>query len=152
MDTVVATDAERNKELVRRFFAEVLNEGNLDRIDALVTPDYRLHAVGFPDPMDREAHKGFVATIRAAFPDWRESVEEIVAEGDRVVARVVGRGAHRGEFMGIPATGRQVEVVSVNIDRIADGRIAERWLLPDTLGLLRQIDAVPATRQEPVLT
>jgi len=136
-------DVGRNKELVRRFFEEVLNRGDLDRIDDLVAPGYTLTAVGFPGPMDREGHKGFVAALRAAFPDWEETVEELVGEGDRVVARVVGRGTHRGEFMDIPATGRAVEVVSINVDQIAGGRIAGRWLLADSLGLLRQLGALP---------
>ncbi len=137
-------DVERNKDLVRHFFEGVLNRGMLDLVDELVTADYTLTVVGFPGPMDREGHKGMVAGLRAAFPDWEETVEELVGDGDRVVARVIGRGTHRGEFMGIPATGRTVELVSVNIDRIIDGRIAERWLLPDTLGLLRELGAVPA--------
>lgn len=137
-------DVGRNKDLVRHFFEGVLNQGMLDLVDELVTPDYALTVVGFPGSMDREGHKGMVAGLRAAFPDWEETVEELVGDGDRVVARVVGRGTHRGEFMGIPATGRTVELVSVNIDRIIDGRIAERWLLPDTLGLLRQLGAIPA--------
>lgn len=136
-------DVERNKDLVRHFFAGVLNQGKLELVDELVTPDYALTVVGFPGPMDREGHKGMVAGLRAAFPDWEETVEELVGDGDRVVARVFGRGTHRGEFMGIPATGRTVELVSVNVDRIIDGRIAERWLLPDTLGLLRQLGALP---------
>ena len=137
-------DIEQNKEVVRHFFEGVLNRGTLDLVDDLVTPDYAVTVVGFPGPMDREGHKGMVAGLRAAFPDWEETVEELVAEGDRVVARVVGRGTQRGEFMGVPATGRKVEVVSVNIDRIVDGRIAERWLLPDTLGLLQQLGAIPS--------
>lgn len=136
-------DVERNKELVQHFFDGVLNQGMLELVDDLVTPGYALTVVGFPGPMDREGQKGMVAGLRAAFPDWEETVEELVGDGDRVVARVVGRGTHRGEFMGIPATGRTVEVVAVNVDRIIDGRIAERWLLPDTLGLLRQLGAVP---------
>lgn len=137
-------ETEPNKALVRRFFQDVLNGGKLDLVDELVTPDYALTVIGFPGPLDRDGHKGMVAGLRAAFPDWEETVAELVSDGDRVVARVVGRGTHRGEFMGIPATGRTVELVSVNIDRIVDGRIAERWLLPDTFGLLQQLGAVPA--------
>ncbi len=137
-------DVEQNKALVRRFFEGVLNQGMLDLVDELVTPDYALTVVGFPGPMDREGHKGMVAGIRAAFPDWKETVEELVGDEDRVVARVVGRGTQRGEFMGIPATGRTIELVSVNIDRIVDGQIAERWLLPDINGLLQQLGVIPS--------
>jgi steroid delta-isomerase-like uncharacterized protein len=137
---------EQSKNLVRRFFDDVLNNANLAAIDDLVTPDYVLHFTGSPVPVDREGHKGFVAALRAAFPDWQESIDDVIAEGDKVVARVTGRGTHRAEFMGIPATGRRVEITSINIDRIAGDRIAERWLLADVMGMMQQLGAVPTTK------
>lgn len=136
------------KALYRRWFDEVVNGGDLGLADRLLAPDYVLHFPGFPAPVDREAHKALVTAFRTAFPDWQETVEDVIGEDDRVVVRVVGRGTHRGDFQGVPATGRRVEAHGMGIGRIADGRIAEAWAAYDALGLLQQVGALP----EPVRT
>jgi steroid delta-isomerase-like uncharacterized protein len=133
-----------NKALYRRWFDEVVNGGDLALADQLLASDYALHFPGFPAPVDREMHKTLVTMFRTAFPDWQETVEDVIAENDRVVARVVGRGTHLGDFQGMPPTGRRVEAHGMGIARIADRRIAEAWAAYDALGLMQQLGAVPA--------
>lgn len=82
--------------------------------------------------------------FRAAFPDWTESVDDVVAEGKEVVIRVTGRGTHEGEFQGVAPTGRSVTATGVGIGRIENGRIAESWAEYDALGLMQQLGAIPA--------
>lgn len=146
---------EDNKFVYRRWFTDVVATGNLALADELLTDDYRLHFPGLPQPLDRDGHKQLLTMFRTGFPDWEESVDDIVAEDDKVVVRVTGRGTHSGEFQGVPATGRQVVATGIGIGRIADGHIAEAWAAYDALGLLQQLgaaDAAPAasTRSDSV--
>ncbi|WP_448626013.1 ester cyclase [Geodermatophilus sp. URMC 64] len=134
-----------NKALYTRWFDSVVNTGDLARAEELLASDYVLHFPGLPGPADRRMHQQLVAMFRTGFPDWVETVEDVVAEGDRVVVRLVGRGTHLGEFQGIPPTGRRVEAQGIGMGRIADGRIAEAWAAYDALGLLQQIGALPGT-------
>jgi steroid delta-isomerase-like uncharacterized protein len=138
---MTATTSVTQTATVYRFLGQVLNAGDFGAMAELVTPDYRFHGPVVPAPLDAAGHADFMRALRAAFPDWREEVVETVAEGDRVVTRVVGRGTHRGDFLGVPATGRSVVVEAVQIDRVAGGRIADRWLLADVAGLVRQLGA-----------
>lgn len=145
-DTVTdptGTEVERNRAVVARFFAEVLNGGRVAAIDELTTEGYTLRASHLPGPVGRDGHKVLVQRIRTGFPDLAETVVEVVAEGDRVVTHLRGEGTHTGAFLGIPPTGRRVRFESVNIDRVEGGRIAERWLLSDGLGILMQLGVVP---------
>jgi steroid delta-isomerase-like uncharacterized protein len=103
---------------------------------------------GMP-PLDRAAFQQFGQVFYAAFPDLRHSVEDQVAEGDTVVNRLLVRGTHRGDFQGIPPTGRTVEIAAITIQRFAEGKLVEMHLLFDTLGLLQQLGAVPAPGQAP---
>jgi predicted ester cyclase len=134
-----------NKRLYRRWFEEVVSGGDLALADELLGPGYGLHFPGMPEPLDREAHKALVMMFRTAFSDWVETVEDVIAEGDKVVIRVTGRGTHEGEFQGIPPTGAQVSATGVGIGRIQDGRVAEAWAAYDALGLMRQLGAIPAS-------
>ena len=137
----------QNKVLYRRWFTEVVSDGDLAVADQLLGEDYRLHFPGMPGPVDREGHKMLVSMFRSGFPDWVETVEDVIAEADRVVVRVVGRGTHLGEFQGIKPTGRQVAATGIGICRVADGRIVEAWAAYDALGLLEQLKAgVPEGR------
>jgi predicted ester cyclase len=135
---------EENKALYRRWFEEVVSEGKLALADELLAPDYRLHFPGAPEPVDREGHKQLVLMFRAAFPDWTESIDDVIAEGDKVVIRVTGRGTHEGEFQGVAPTARPVTATGVGIGRIENGRIAEAWAAYDALGLMQQLGAIPA--------
>jgi steroid delta-isomerase-like uncharacterized protein len=135
---------QENKALYRRWFAEVASGGNLALADELLAPDYVLHFPGMPQPVDGEGHKQLVMMFRAAFPDWTESIDDVIAEGDKVVIRVTGRGTHQGEFQGVGPTGRSVTATGIGIGRIENGRIAEAWAAYDALGLMQQLGAVPA--------
>jgi steroid delta-isomerase-like uncharacterized protein len=140
--------SEENKEVVRRFFAEVINAGNLDAADAFVTPDYAEHQQ-LPGVEGRQGiaiAKAFLSMMRVAFPDSHYDVEDLVAEGDRVAARITMRGTHRGELMGLAPTGKRVTVSGFEIYRFADGKIAEHWAAFEVLYLLQQIGMAPVPR------
>ncbi len=136
----MATDA--NKALIRRFFEEY----RLDVIDALFAPDYTHHDPNLPPELQhgRDAYKQVVAMFLAAFPDLRTTVEDLIAEGDKVTARWTFRGTHHGEFMGIPPTGKQVVWTGMSITRVANGKIVEQWGEQDFLGVLQQLGVVPS--------
>jgi steroid delta-isomerase-like uncharacterized protein len=138
---------EENKAIYRRWFEDVVTAGDMTLADELLAPDYRLHFPGVPAPLDREGHKQLVGMFRSAFPDWVETVEDVIAEGDKVVIRVLGSGTHQGEFQGIPATGKRVSASGVGIGRLANGRIAETWAAYDALGLMQQLGDIPGPLQ-----
>lgn len=128
-----------NKELVRRHQEEIWNKGNMAAIDEFYAPDFVGH-FPFGESVGREGLRKQVASHRAAFPDWTEQIEEILAEGDLVAIRFTSRGTQRGEFRGISPTGRSVTIGEAAIFRIADGRIAEQWVFPDVGSLLEQLE------------
>jgi steroid delta-isomerase-like uncharacterized protein len=132
-----------NKILVGRFYEEVFNERNLDAIDALVARDTVDHGA-FPGQAPGAAGvKQTCGMILAAFPDLHLTVEDQVAEGDRVVTRWTARGTHGGAFMGIASTGKPVSTTGIGIDRVAASQLAETWMQWDSLGLLQQLGALP---------
>ncbi len=136
---------EENKAISRRVGEEIFNGGDLDLADELYAPDYVLHDPSLPEDLHGpEGLKRYVAMTRAAFPDARVTVEDQVAEGDKVVDRWTARGTHTGEFMGIPPTGRRIEVSGVTISRFAGGKIAEDWYQGDDLGMMRQLGVIPS--------
>jgi predicted ester cyclase len=129
-----------NRDLCRRFFDEVVSQGDLSVIDEICAPDYRLHAtLSGPDPIDREALKELVTSWRSSFPDGLITLEEIVAEDDLVAARMLETGTQSGEFKGIPPTGRHVRYGSMTFLRVVDGKITDHWGLLDMPSLLEQI-------------
>jgi len=111
--------------------------------ETIIHPDFFDHTN--PPGMQHglEGHKAIVRLFRSVFPDLRWDIDDLIAEGDRVVARTTMRGTHRGDFFGIPPTGRSVEMRGVHIMRIADGQIIEHWGSNDDLGLMRQLGAIP---------
>lgn len=129
---------EENKQLVRRFMEGALN---LDAVDKFAAPDMIDHSRG---GAGREGLRQALGLVAAAFPDWQTTIEDLIAEGDKVVLRGVGHGTHRGAFMGIAPTGKQVAVPGIHIMRIADGKIVEHWAQADDLGMMRQLGVVPA--------
>jgi steroid delta-isomerase-like uncharacterized protein len=134
---------EESKAISRNFIEEVFNQGNLEVVDQLVASEYVNH-VGGTEVRGRDGMKQFVTTYRAALPDYHCSIEDQIAEGDKVVTRWTARGTQEGELMGIPPTGRHVSLSGVVIDRLANGRLAETWLEADVLGMLQQLGVVPA--------
>ena len=133
-----------NKALVRRFFEDVWSTGDISRRDAFLAPGYRGHMSGSPETIDRDGWTTWFQGFRSAFPDARFTVEDMIAEGDRVAARLTMRGTHSGPLNGIPATGRSVVVSGMSIERIANGRIVEGWNENDALGMLAQLGALPS--------
>ncbi len=137
---------EQNKALARRYF-EAIDRGDLAALDQILSPDFRYHLPGSPAPLDRAGHRHFLTTFYAACPDLSHTVEDIVAEGDRVATRATDRGTQRGELMGIPPTGKQFTITGINIVRVAGGRIAEEWVVFDQLGMLQQLGVMPGPGQ-----
>jgi steroid delta-isomerase-like uncharacterized protein len=141
-------DTEANKSLVSRVYEEVLNQQNLDLVDEICAPDYVYHCPPNPDIHGTEGFKHFLATTFIAFPDGQYTVEDMVAEGDKVALRWTATGTHQGEFMGIPPTGNQMTVTAIVIHRIASGKIVEEWANINFLGLMQQMGAIPPDREE----
>jgi steroid delta-isomerase-like uncharacterized protein len=136
--------SEANKAIARRLIEEAWNRGSLAAVEELVDAGYVGNFAIQPEPLrGPEAYKGFAAGLRAAFPDLEFTVEDLIAEGDKVVVRWTNRGTHRGALMGLPPTGRRVEGTGMWIHRIAGGKIVEEWGQSDVLGLLQQLGAIP---------
>jgi steroid delta-isomerase-like uncharacterized protein len=146
----MSVSAEENKALVRRSFEEVFNQGNLDAVEEIFAPDYVLHDPTSPEEIrGTEGMRQYVSMYRTAFPDLQQTIEEQIAEGEKVATRLTGRGTHQGELIGIPPTGNQVEAPGIVINRISGGKIAESWANYDALGMMQQIGAVPAPGEQP---
>ena len=137
---------EENKAVVRRFFEEY-NKHNLDGLEELCAPDYVWHGpAGFGD-MDLAAMKQVMPTWFAALPDLHWTVDDLIAEGDKVVSRYTCRATHQGELMGVPATGKVVTATAILISRFAGGKCVEDWEEADMLGLFQQLGAIPQMAQ-----
>jgi steroid delta-isomerase-like uncharacterized protein len=136
----------QNKTVVRRFLDEVVNAGGDRSVAAdVLTPDFVWRGAGVGLVRGQEAFLGLLGSFAGTFPDLRVTVEDLIAQGDKVVARYHWTGTHRGDFQGIPATGTAVTVTGSGIYRLAGGRIAEEWWMEDLLGLMRQLGAIPPT-------
>lgn len=131
-----------NKAVPRRFIEEAFNGGKLAVIDEVVSPNYVNHVAG-TEIRGRDGMKQFIMTYRTAFPDCRYTIEDQVAEGDKVVTRWTARGTQEGELMGIPPTGKHVSLKGVVIDRLENGKLAETWNEADMLGMLQQLGVAP---------
>jgi len=133
---------EENKALIRRIFEE--SDRRKTYPGELCAPGFIAYSLGSP-PLNLEAWKKYVEMYYAAFSDLNITIEQMLAEGDKVAVRVIARGTHTGELMDIPASGKQVSVVNDAFARISKGKIAEWWTSPDTIGLMRQISASPSS-------
>src|SRR5713226_1186473 len=134
---------EDNKLLVRRLFEEVLNQRNLALIDEFFSPNHVEHASTGP-VHGTEGMKQYYMIYLTAFPDTHYTVEDQIAEGDKVVTRWTARGTHKGELMGIPPTGKQGTVTGIGIARFEGGNIVEAWTEFDALGMMQQLGVVPS--------
>jgi steroid delta-isomerase-like uncharacterized protein len=132
--------SDANKAVVRRLIDEV-NKRNLGIIDELISDDYSNNDRFGSEAPGRQGVKDTLALFLRAFPDLHETTVELVAEGDKVVHRWTSRATHRGEFRGIAPTNRQVNMKGIEVFRIRDGKVTERWGLADSLGLLQQLGA-----------
>jgi steroid delta-isomerase-like uncharacterized protein len=134
---------EKNKALVRRFFEMGPSKGDLSAADELLAPNFALHtplpsAPGIPGMND------VIVACRAAFEHLDVTVEDMVAEDDKVAARFTARGIHKGSFMGLPPTGKSITMSGIEIFRIENGKIAELWGEANLLGLMQQLGILPA--------
>jgi steroid delta-isomerase-like uncharacterized protein len=135
-----------NKALVRQMVEVIFNQGDVSRADEFLAPDFVEHEELPPGvPGGREGVKQLTAMFRAAFPDFKATIDDIVAEGDKVVIRMTWSGTHKGEFMGIPATGRRVSFGVIDIIRVAGAKGVEHWGQMDSAGLMQQLGAVPVS-------
>src|SRR5690242_20909099 len=136
--------SEGNKNVVRRLFEEVWNKGNLQVTDELFTPNYSHHDLATPDVgRGPESEKKRATLYRTAFPDLRLTVEDILAEGETVVARWSCRGTHKGDLNGIAPTGKQFNVTGVSMVRFTNGKMSEGFVNWDALSLMQQLGVVP---------
>ena len=135
---------EENKALALRGIEEVWNQGKLGVVEEIYATDYVYHDPGNPQGWHgQEGIRQAVSTYRAAYPDLHFAVEDVVAEGDRVVLRWTGTGTHQGNLMGIPPTGKHVTTPGMNLIRYEAGKAVEEWSGWDTLGMMQQIGVIP---------
>ena len=136
--------AEENKQIVREFIDEILNRQRVELMDKLLASDYKLYFPGAPEPLTRETFPQFIAAFPTAFPDFQIAVETLVAEGDDVAVRFVLKGTHNGEFMGVPATSRKVQVPGHVFYRLQEGKIVEDRPIFDRALMLEQLGVMQA--------
>lgn len=134
---------ERNKAIVRDLIDGLFTKGDLGAVDTYFAEDFINHDPPFGVSADREGMRTAAELMRQGFPDWRSEVHELVAEGDIVVERFTASGTHRGQLMGIEPSGKTVSLPGINIFRLRDGLVVERWGRLDELGFLRQLGVVP---------
>jgi steroid delta-isomerase-like uncharacterized protein len=134
---------ETNRRVVERYFEEAWNKGNVDVLDEIIAPHYINHSPGMPNPKPgAEGLKPIVLGLRKAFPDLRFVVQDMIVTEDRVAVRCTMYGTHLGDFFGLPATRRRVEVRQFQIERMENGQIVEHWRQSDDLGMMRQLGLV----------
>lgn len=131
---------ETNTSLVKEYIESVWNRGDMEALHRLTTQDFRYYLGGQPGRNHSEM-ADFLSLTRAAFPDWRVASSTVISEGNHVAVRWSGRVTHGGDFHGIPATGKQIEVSGINMYRIAEGRIVAEWEQMDSIGMLKQLGA-----------
>lgn len=134
---------EQNITAVRRFVERGINQHNLDEFDVFYSPEVVDHALPPNVPSGLEGRKLFASAFFSAFPDIQITIEDLVAEGDRVAARQSARGTHTGELMGIPPTGKQVSITGMFIFRFENGKVVEHWEIFDQLGMMQQLGVIP---------
>ncbi len=136
---------EENKAIARRYF-EGLDKADLTIADELFSPDHVTYMPGSP-PMNGEGWKQGVSMFSSAFPNLHHTLEDQIAEGEKVATRFTLRGTHQGPFFGIPPTGKQVHVTGITIHRIVNGKIVEQRVEMDMLGIMQQLGVIPAPGQ-----
>jgi steroid delta-isomerase-like uncharacterized protein len=141
--------SDENKALVRRWFEEVFNAQDFVVADEITAQDAVNHDPTLTDlPSGPEGDRYVVNLYHVAFPDAQITIEDQIAEGDRVVTRYTGRGTHQGELLGVPPSGNRVEIEGITINRISGGKIAESWTSYNALGMMQQIGAIPVPGEQ----
>ena len=137
-ELTTTADLERNKAVTRAIIDRIFVHQEEDAIDELVSPEFVAHTFG-PKPQDREGLREGMRRAGAGVSDAEFEIHDLIAEGDRVAARLTTRATHTGTFMGIPATGRRYSIDEIHVFRIRDGRLLEHWHTFDTATLMRQL-------------
>jgi predicted ester cyclase len=140
------TPATRNEAAFRQIIEEGFSQGNLSALDAVVAPDFLEHQHGSGLPPGLDGLKAMIRGLRAVLPDLTLTVEDLTVDGDKLWARLIGRGTHRDLFFGLPRTGKTVTVDIMDVARFVDGKIVEHWGVPDRFSLLEQLDVLPKPR------
>ena len=133
---------EQNKAITRRFF-EAFEANDQSTLKQVLASDLVFHHDGAAEPESRESFLQIVGAFKAAFSDQHYTIEDQIAEGDKVTTRATWRAVHTGEFQGIPPTGNPVSMTGIAVDCVRNGEIVERWLNHDLLGLMQQLGAIP---------
>jgi steroid delta-isomerase-like uncharacterized protein len=138
-----------NKAIVKRLLTEVFSKGNLAVVDEILAKNFVLHDPYNPqDIKGPEGYKYFAGVFRGAFPDLKTKIEDVICEGDKVVARWTAPGTNKGELMGMPATGKKATFKGVDIMRVVNGKVVEQWTNYNLLSALQDIGAVPRPGQK----
>ena len=139
-------EAEENKAKMRSLLEEAFGQGNVDVVDEVLDPDFVCYDPNSESGEVRGADtiKGEIEYFRSAVPDLTYTVEDQIAEGEKVVTRYTVSGTHQGEFFGVAPTGERITMSGISIDRFESGKIVEEWPEYDLLGVMRQLGAVPA--------
>lgn len=133
------TPLEENRALVRRFYDELVNAGELGLVDELFAPEFVEHEELPNLTPDRRGVREFLELFRRAFPDLTFTIEHLVADGDLVAAYLTMRGTHKEDFLGIQPTGRKISVRSFDLLRVSDGKFVEHWGVTDTMAMMQQL-------------
>jgi steroid delta-isomerase-like uncharacterized protein len=143
-EALAMSDTEENKALVRRFVDEIFVKGNVAAVDELLADDFVGHT--WPGPADGKTNlKQAIERVSAGLTDARFTIDDMIAEGDQVAARLTASARHTGDFMGMPGSGRRYEIGEIHIFRIRDGKFVEHWHQFDSIGMMRQLGAMPAS-------
>ena len=135
-----------NKQLFRRYFEEIANTGDFDRVDEIFATDYLHHDPANPDPrgvVGPQGVKDHLVSLSAGFPDVRFDIDEMVAEGEEIVVRWTASLTHTGDYFGLPPSGKQARITGMNTWRTENGKAIEGWVNRDDLGLLQQLGVIP---------
>lgn len=136
---------QKNKALIRRYYEELWNPWNLEAANDLISPEMEFRgSLGIAE-RGISGFQGYMSTVRSAFPDFHNQVEDLVAEGEKVVARLTYSGTHQGEMFGLPPTGRAISYPGIAIFRISEDKVAEGWVMGDRWGLLQQLSEPVST-------
>jgi steroid delta-isomerase-like uncharacterized protein len=135
---------EQNKTLVRQFIEEFLTQGNVNMVKEIVAPDFIENEQLPPGmPQGREGVEMLAPMLHGGFSDFKATIEDIIAEDDKVMVRMTWSGTQTGEFMGLPPSGKAMSVAIIDIFRLAEGKIMEHWGVSDMMGMMQQLGAMP---------